>query len=254
MLILLDDAADEAQIRPLLPNSPHCSVLITSRHRLTGLESAQHLDLAAFDPRESVELLDSVADRQYLGLDHDTALGIAGHCDNLPLAVRIVAARLAHYAPADAARYLRALSDERSRLDAVVAGDLRVRDCIAVSYNRLNPQERHAFRLLGLLDGENFTARSAAALLDAEMHVADELVEALVNARLLTVVPPDGFKPTRYRFPGLVRLYARERAIEDRSTLHGTRTTICAEDLMTGKVPKQRHAPVNTLSITRRRD
>ncbi|MFL6110507.1 MAG: BTAD domain-containing putative transcriptional regulator [Catenulispora sp.] len=211
ILILLDDAANEAQIRPLLPNSPDCAVLITSRPRLSGLEGAQHLSLDVFDPEESIAFLRAVARDACLGLDRGMLRAVARHCDNLPLALRIIGARLAHHSPGDAARYLRTFADEETRLDTLVAGDLEVRRTIASSYCRLKHPEQDAFRQLSQLDDLDFSVQKAVLTLDVPPRVAQTRIEGLVDARLLDVSGTDASEQARYRFPTLVLLYARER-------------------------------------------
>ena len=212
LLILLDDAVDEAQVRPLLPGSPTCAVLITSRPRLAGLEAAGHLDLDVFDSDESVALLVRIAGRNRLGDDPTTIREIARLCGHLPLAVRIAAARFAQHARGDLTRFARRLTDERRRLDVLVSGDLEVRATLAIGYQELGPRERRAFCLLSLIDAADFAAWVVAPLLDVTLDEAEDLVEELVNAQLLDIVGCDAVGQTRYRYHDLVRLYARERA------------------------------------------
>lgn len=212
LLILLDDAVDEAQVRPLLPSSPGCAVLITSRPRLAGLESAHHLALDVFGSQESVELLERTAGAHLLGSDHVTTLEVARLCGHLPLAVRIAAARFALHARGDLAWFARRLTDERRRLDVLVAGDLEVRASLAIGYQGLHPREQRAFCLLGLLEVADFAAWVVAPLLDVSLDEAEDIIEELVNAQLLDIAHCDATGQTRYRYHDLVRLYARERA------------------------------------------
>jgi len=212
MLILLDDAADEAQVRPLLPGSATCAVLITSRPRLAGLEAARHLDLDVFDSGESVELLERIVGAHRLVSDRTSTLEIARLCGHLPLAVRIAAARCAQYTRSDLRWFAGRLSDERRRLDVLVAGDLEVRASLAIGYQGLEPREREAFCLLSLLDTADFAAWVVAPLLGVTVYEAEDLVEELVNAQLLDIVRCDAAGQARYRYHDLVRLYARERA------------------------------------------
>jgi len=212
LLIVLDEAANEAQVRPLLPGSPTCAVLITSRPRLSGLEGADNLALEVFDSEESVELLERIAGSNRLGNDHATTLEVARLCGHLPLAVRIAAARFAQHSRGDLAWFARRLADERRRLDVLVAGDLEVRASLGVGYQGLGARERQAFALLGLLDAPDFAAWAVAPLLDLTIDEAEDIVEELVNAQLLDIVSCDVNGQIRYRYHDLVRLYARERA------------------------------------------
>src|SRR5439155_18088348 len=93
MLIVLDNALDEAQVRPLLPGTTSCLVLITSRRRLSGLDNATHLTLDTLRPDEAAELFRAVASDRVAG-DHQTVTDIVRTCGELPLAIRLAAARL----------------------------------------------------------------------------------------------------------------------------------------------------------------
>ncbi|WP_156727434.1 AfsR/SARP family transcriptional regulator [Streptomyces apocyni] len=212
MLIVLDDATEEAQIRPLLPSSPDCAVLITSRTRLCGLEAAHHVHLEVFDSSDSVELFKRIAGSDLPRDDQATTLEITQLCGHLPLAVRIAAARFAQHSRGDLAWFARRLTDERRRLDILVAGDLEVRANLAVSYQSLGVRERQAFCLLGLVNADDFAAWVLAPLLDTTVDEAEDIVEELVNSQLLDIVDSTIGGHTRYRYHDLVRLYARERA------------------------------------------
>ncbi|MEU4355680.1 AfsR/SARP family transcriptional regulator [Streptomyces virginiae] len=212
MLILLDDAVSEAQVRPLLPGSPGCVVLITSRPRLTGLESATHVDLDVFNAEESGALIERIAGRHRVVGDEATTAEIARLCGYLPLAVRIAAARLAQHSQGGISRFARRLADERRRLDVLVSGDLEVRATLATGYQELGPREREAFCLLGLIDAPDFASWLLAPLLRITIDEAEDLIEELVSTQLLDVIGCDVAGQTRYRYHNLVRLYAKERA------------------------------------------
>ncbi|WP_283775810.1 AfsR/SARP family transcriptional regulator [Rhizomonospora bruguierae] len=217
ILIVLDDAADEAQIRTLLPGSPTCAVLVTSRPRLVGLEGADLHNLDVFTATESVALLTRIAGAQRLGDDRRTVRRIAELCGYLPLAVRIAAARIAQHGRTDLTRFARRLADQRRRLDVLVVGDLEVRASLALGYQGLGAAEKMTFSLLGLLDTPDFAAWVAASLLGVPVEEAEDVIEELVNAQLLDVTGCDITGQTRYRYHDLVRLYARERAEKDLS-------------------------------------
>ncbi|MGW2270892.1 AfsR/SARP family transcriptional regulator [Streptomyces yangpuensis] len=212
MLILLDDAVSEAQVRPLLPGSPGCVVLITSRPRLSGLESATHVDLDVFNAEESGALIERIAGRDRVVGDEATTAEIARLCGYLPLAVRIAAARLAQHSRGGITRFARRLADERRRLDVLVSGDLEVRATLETGYEELEPREREAFCLLGLIDTPDFASWLLAPLLRITIDEAEDLIEELVSTQLLDVIGCDAAGQTRYRYHNLVRLYARERA------------------------------------------
>jgi tetratricopeptide (TPR) repeat protein len=212
VLVVLDNAVGEGQVRPLLPGSPTCGVLVTSRARLTGLEGARLVDLDILRPRVAVELLARVAGPARVAAEPDAAAAIVGYCGRLPLAIRIAGARLAARPAWSLARLAERLADERRRLDELAAGDLEVRASIALSYRALPERQRRAFRRLGLLESPDVPAWVAAALLDLPPSRGEELVDGLVDAQLLEVAGEDAAGQLRYRLHDLLRLYARERA------------------------------------------
>ncbi len=218
LLVVLDNAAGEAQLRPLLPAGPGCAVLVTSRRRLAALGATHSVDLDVLDHAAAVGLLLRIvapALEEPPGGGLDEVAAVVRHCGHLPLAIRIAGARLAARPHWPLARLAELLADERMRLDALNAGDLDVRSSLALSYRGLSGIERRALRLLSLLDAPDVGAWIAAPLLDIGPARADELVEGLVEARLLDVRRgADG--EVRFGLHDLVRGYARERsAAED---------------------------------------
>ncbi len=209
ILVVLDDAMTECQVRPLLPWDTGSAVVVTSRTPLAGL-TAERVWLPEFDERESLELLAHTAGPGRVAAEPAAARTIAALCGRLPLGIRIAGARLGarrHWMLADLAERLR---DERRRLDELAVGDLTVRASIAPSYHALEPRERATFRLLSRLHGTTFPARVPAALADAaEPDMAGSL-ERLVDWHLLDVAGRDDANRQRYRMPDLVSLYARE--------------------------------------------
>lgn len=187
VLVVLDNAADEAQVRPLLPGDPGCAVLVTSRSRLAGLEGAITVDLDVLEPGEAVELLGKVAGPERVAGEPEATAELARVCGYLPLAVRIVGARLAAKPHWRLAAYAGRRRDERKRLGELRVGDLEVRASFALSYQALRQDERQAFRLLGSLDAPDFQAWVAAALVDCAVEAAENLVERLVDAQLLEI-------------------------------------------------------------------
>ena len=161
LLVVLDNAATEAQVRPLLPAAAGAAALVTSRCRLIGLEAAHHLDLDVLSQEEAVTLLERVAGPGRLAADAEAARTIAALCGQLPLALRIVGAKLAVKRHWTASELVDRLRDERRRLDELRAGDLEVRASVALSYQGRPPDEQRAFRLLGLLDTADFPAWAA---------------------------------------------------------------------------------------------
>lgn len=173
VLIVLDNARDERQVRPLLPRDRSCAVLITSRSHLAGLEAATTVELETLPVARTLELLAKVAGRRRVVAEPEEARAIVEACGCLPLAVRVAGARLG----ARPGRPLRVmaerLSDARHRLDELTAGDLDVRATLALSCDGQPPEVQRAFRLLGLVRAADFAAWPLAAVLDVSLGHAD---------------------------------------------------------------------------------
>lgn len=212
VLLVLDNAASEAQVRPLLPAGRSCAVLVTSRSRPAGLEGIRLVDLDVFDAEQAVALMSRLAGRDRVTAEAQAAEQILRLCGYLPLAVRVAGARLAIRPHWSLRRLADVLADEHRRLDELRVGDLDVRASLALSYAGLDDQARRGLRLLGMLDVPDFTSWAAAALLDTSQQRAEVLVDALADAQLLDVVGEDATGQFRYRFHDLARVYARERA------------------------------------------
>jgi tetratricopeptide (TPR) repeat protein/transcriptional regulator with XRE-family HTH domain len=212
LLIVLDNAADERQVRPLLPGTSSCGVLITSRARLVVLEAAQHVDLDVFAQEHAIEMLSRIIGRERVAAQSDTALQIVSHCGNMPLAIRIAGARLAGRPHWLLGELVDALADEHRRLDELAVADLAVRASIGLSCRALDDAQRRAFQLLGLFDATDFALWTVSAVLDCSIGEAERLVEDLVDERLLDIVGMGAIGGVRYGFHDLLRVYARELA------------------------------------------
>ncbi|WP_109282000.1 AfsR/SARP family transcriptional regulator [Streptomyces orinoci] len=207
VLVLLDNARDAAQVRPLLPGTRGCAALITSRTRLIDLENAQLVDLAVMSPAEALQLFTGIVGERRAGAEPAAALEVAAACGYLPLALRIAASRLVSRPAWSIAFLAHRLADERRRLAELHAGSLAVEASFDLSHAHLEPAQSRAFRLLGLPEGPDISLPAAAALLDLPVDAAEDLLESLVDISLL-----ESAAPGRYRFHDLVRLYARARA------------------------------------------
>jgi tetratricopeptide (TPR) repeat protein len=210
VLLLLDNAVTEQQVRPLLPGSPTCGVIVTSRNHLAGLAGVRLIDLDVFEPDQAVELLARIVSAERVAAEPEVAERLVRLCGYLPLAVRIAGARLAAKPHWALARLAERLEDEQRRLDELRLGDLEVRAGVTLSYEALDPVTKRALRLLGLLDVPHFGAWVAAAVLGITPARAEDLIEQLVESQLLEVVGDNGH--LRYRFHDLIRVLARERA------------------------------------------
>ncbi|WP_406392973.1 AfsR/SARP family transcriptional regulator [Streptomyces sp. NBC_00887] len=210
ILVLLDNAHDAAQIRPLLPGTAGCAALVTSRVRMVDLAGAHLVDLDVMSPEEALQLFTRIVGNERVTSEREAALDVVAACGFLPLAIRIAASRLAARRTWTVSVLASKLADERRRLDELQAGDLAVKATFELGYGQLEPQQARAFRLLGLADGPDISLAAAAALLNLETHTAEDLLEALVDTSLL-----ESAAPGRYRYHDLVRLYARACAERD---------------------------------------
>jgi DNA-binding SARP family transcriptional activator/tetratricopeptide (TPR) repeat protein len=215
VLVVLDDVASEAQLLPLLPGTDSCGVLLTSRSRLAGVSAAHRVDLAVLDAAGSLALLADAAGAERVAADPDQALAIADLCGRLPLALRIAGARLAARPHWTLTRLAGRLRDETRRLDELEHGEMGIRASMTISYNGLSPVERRLLRRLTLVEAPDVASWAAAALLDVTPEEAEETCERLVEAQMLLAVPPEGAAAVRYRHPELVRVFSRERLIEE---------------------------------------
>uniref|UniRef100_A0AAU2VPR1 NB-ARC domain-containing protein n=1 Tax=Streptomyces sp. NBC_00008 TaxID=2903610 RepID=A0AAU2VPR1_9ACTN len=210
ILILLDNAHDAAQIRPLLPGTAGCAALVTSRVRMVDLAGAHLVDLDVMSPEEALQLFTRIVGEERINSEREAALDVVAACGFLPLAIRIAASRLAARRTWTVSVLAAKLADERRRLDELQAGDLAVKATFELGYGQLEPAQARAFRLLGLADGPDISLAAAAALLNLETHAAEDLLEALVDTSLV-----ESAAPGRYRYHDLVRLYARSCAERD---------------------------------------
>lgn len=219
VLVVLDNAASEAQVRPLLPASPGCAALVTSRARLSGLEAAHLMTLDVLKADQAVVLLAKLAGPDRVAAEPEAAAAIVRLCGWLPLAVRIAGARLAGRPHWPLALLAERLANERRRLDELAAGDLEVRASVALSYHGRDRQEQRLFRRLGVLAPPSFPAWVAGALLQVELAEAEGLLEGLVDAQLVEAAGQDQAGQLRYRLHDLLRIFARERLHEEEPAL-----------------------------------
>lgn len=212
VLIVLDNATDAEQVRPLLPGTAGAAVLITSRTELRGLgvsHAAHAVRLQVLDPVEARTLLSGMLGSQRVAAEPDAATRLAEQCARLPLALRIAAANLAARPARSLATYTTELARGARLTKLSIAGDRQaaVRTAFDHSYAELAPTAARLFALLGLHPGPDFSTEAAAALLGAEPGETEELLDVLVTASLVQSTAAD-----RYQFHDLLRLYAAEHA------------------------------------------
>ena len=211
VLLVLDNAVSEKQVRPLLPGSPACAVLITARCPLPGLAEATALTLPLFPTSDAVRMLEQVAGPERVG-GSEAATSVASQCGHLPLALRIAGARLRTRRAWTVETLAAFMEDERQRLGRLAMGELGVRASFSLSYQQLEPEAARTFRLVSLLGMPEISVGVAAAVTDRELSDTEAALEQLVDAALVEPLMPD-----RYRFHDLLRLYARERAEAEES-------------------------------------
>lgn len=214
ILVVLDNARDEAQVRDLLPGGPPAAVIVTSRSELTMLDGAVHLRLDMLPEREAIALLAECVGDPRIALETEETRRIARLCGYLPLSLRIAAARIVRRPGWSLAAFADRLSDCRRRLDELSIADAAVRSSFLVSYTEVcagDPSGRAAaaFRVAGLLDGPEIGVEVVAAALDCPVGDADEAMRQLYDARLVEPAGQD-----MYRLHDLIRLFAAERAAE----------------------------------------
>ncbi|NEA68662.1 tetratricopeptide repeat protein [Streptomyces sp. SID12488] len=216
-LVVLDNAATVSQVRPLLPGNPDCLVLVTSRHRFSGLvarDGAHRLRLDVFSEQDAVRLLHTVTAGYRVLTDTDTDLSeLARLCARLPLALRIAAERASSRPLMPLDELIADLRDESALWGALTAEEDdesdAVRTVFAWSYRALSEAAARLFRLLGLHPGPEFGVSAAAALADASVSVTRQLLDALTGAHVLEQAAYG-----RFQFHDLLRIYAAQQAAQ----------------------------------------
>ncbi|MEV1045776.1 BTAD domain-containing putative transcriptional regulator [Streptomyces sp. NPDC049916] len=211
VLIVLDNACAAEQVRPLLPGTAGCMVLVTSRDSMSGLvvtEAAHRLTLDVLRPSEAAALVVGVIGPRRAEAEPVAVDGLVRLCARLPLALRIAAGRAAAHQHLALADIVAELMEENSALDALSRDQdprAAVRSVFAWSYDRLTPPQAHLFRHLGLHPGPDISTAAAAALVHLPPRETRALLDALADAHLIEPVARD-----RYRFHDLLRAYAAE--------------------------------------------
>jgi hypothetical protein len=203
-LILLDDVASEAQVKPLLPGASESRVLLTSRRPLAEIHGACPVQLDVLGIDAAVTLFARAAGRRdIVEREPELCREIVDLCERLPLAVQLAAARLRHRPLWSLAHFAERLRDPQRRLAELHVGERSVAGALSLSYRRLSDDHRDAFQRLASYAAGEIDATTAARLLDRPVPVAEQLLEDLVDVNLLTAPAAD-----RYRMRELVRLYA----------------------------------------------
>ncbi|MEH1123028.1 AfsR/SARP family transcriptional regulator [Micromonospora sp. CPCC 206061] len=212
LLVVLDNARDPAQVRPLLPGAPGCAVVVTSRHQLSSLvaaEGAQHLPLDLLTASEAHDLLARRVGARRVAGEPSAVAEILARCSGLPLAVAVVAARAAVSRHLPFAALAEQFRGDGDCLDALTTGDpsTDLRAVLSWSYRALVPEAARLFRLLGLHPGPDVSVPAAASLAARPAPQVRQLIAELVGANLLTE-----HTPGRYTSHDLLRAYASDLA------------------------------------------
>lgn len=250
MLVLLDNACDAAQVRPLLPGSPGCFVVVTSRARLLSLvaaEGAHPLTLGLFTVEEGRELLARRLGTARVSSEHAAADDLIGLCAGLPVALNIVAARAADDPARPLAGLARQLGKAQSRLDLLDGGDeiTNVRAVFSWSYQYLGASAARLFRLLGgVHPGPDISAPAAASLACVPLADARRALDELAAARLATEQPAG-----RFSCHDLLRAYAAEqaRALDGEAERHAALRRVLDHYLHTTRRAAQLLAPARDM-------
>lgn len=259
LLLVLDNARDADQVRPLLPGAPGCLTVVTSRHRLAGLvatEAAHPLFLDVLSPADARDLLARRLGADRIATDPDAADKIVAHCARLPLALAIAAARAATQATLALSSLAAALGDANRRLDALDTGDAAadVRAVFSWSYQQISPSAARLFRLVGLHPGPDISVAAATSMAGAAAPRTAALLAELTQAHMLTETPAG-----RSSCHDLLRTYATDLADADEQALairrlldhylhtayraarvrHPTRRRFVPEEAVPGVVPEE---------------
>ncbi|MEU4173376.1 BTAD domain-containing putative transcriptional regulator [Streptomyces sp. NPDC026665] len=243
VILVLDNVVNATQVRQLIPPSPGSFVIVASRSRIVELDGAESISLGMLSPDESAELLTRLLGQTRVMAEPEATEELAALCGHLPLALRVVAARLAkrrHWTVRHLAERLR---DKAYRLDELNSGDRSVAAALGMSYEMMPTTARDDFRLLCLHPGAEFDVQASAALLGADVAHAEETLEYLLDVHLL-----QQWEHGRYSFHDLVKAFARalpadssERCVQERAEerlvlhYHATIERVC-DILFPGRV------------------
>ncbi|MGX5393745.1 helix-turn-helix domain-containing protein [Streptomyces anulatus] len=205
-LVVLDDARDEGQVRPLLPAVGRSLVVVTSRRPLSGLEDVDRLTLSEMTQTEAVGLLRRILGAERADAEAGAVARVAELCGRLPLALRVAGNWLTVRSGWTVEYLVTRLADEERRLGALAAGDVRVDAAFELSYRQLTGQAARMLRLLSLVPGPDMTTAYGAALTATDVFDAEDVMGELVEAGLLQAAFTG-----RYQFHDLLRLFARTR-------------------------------------------
>ncbi|MER5466271.1 BTAD domain-containing putative transcriptional regulator [Streptomyces sp. NPDC002668] len=255
VLLLVDNATDTGTILHLLPASPGCLVLVTSRARLVDLDGAEWISIGLMSPEESAALIEDTLGGQRVSAEPEAAAELARLCGYLPLALRIATARLRNRPRWTLAYLVERLRDETRRLDELSLGERSIAATLRLSYQALDEESRTAFRTLALHPGGDIDVYSAAALLGMDTRDAEDAVERLLDVHLV-LQPEIGL----YTFHDLVRSFVQslrgeptargdEAAVERLLDYYLTATEAACKILFPGRRHRPTGIPASTAQL-----
>lgn len=242
VLLVLDNVADDQQIRALIPGGCGCAVIAISRTRLGATFGAHLIDLDLLDQPAATGLLTRLAGAGRAEAEPDAVAELVGLCGHLPLALRIAGGRLAAKPHWSVGKLVQLLRDDRSRLDQLRYHHLDLRASIGLSYRGLTHDAQRLFRRIGALAPTEISLRLAAALLDSSPADAELVLEQLVDARLVQVSGRDPAGGIRCRLDDLLRLFASERAEREETSQQLAAARARARAATGTRLPRQRRS------------
>lgn len=186
-ILILDNAHNEEQIRPLLPENDNCAVIITTRQEIVKLEGAASLEVEAMRAQDALKLLEYWIGSDRLQAETASATTIINLCSQLPLAICIIGGTLQNQPDWQLVNIAQRLTNERKRLSSLRWSDLAVRVSLAFSYQELDNITARLFRLLGLLTGTTFSGELATTLLEEEPTISQASLQQLVDRQLIEI-------------------------------------------------------------------
>ena len=254
VLLVLDNAAGAAQVRPLLPAAPGCLTLVTARRRLGALDGAATLTVDVLPAVDARRLFESVAGPGRVAAEPDAVVESVAQCGQLPLAVRIAATRLAHRPAWTVGHLAGRLRDEHHRLAELAVDDRTVAAAFTLSYKQLPDETARLFRLLGVHPGRDTDVLAAAALAGTPARETEKLLQDMVDVHLVTE-----HAPGRYGMHDLLRQHARRLAepgpaVDRLVDYYLAAATVAADRLDPGRrfTPRVEHQPAEVPEITSR--
>ncbi|WP_051797908.1 AfsR/SARP family transcriptional regulator [Streptomyces sp. NRRL S-337] len=211
ILVLLDDAVSESQVMPLLPGTGSSGVLVTSRGQLTALPGTRRFNLEPLSPEQAIQLLGRIIGEHRVESEREAARVVIRLVGGLPLALRIIGARLAARPHWSLTSMCQRLEDEHRRLDELAHGELSIRASLSLSYDGLAAADRRLLCLLSLAEGTEIPSWLGAALIDDRPPHPADLLEPLIDSRLLDITAMDQGGEFRCGLSQIVRMIAHER-------------------------------------------